>query len=483
MFSPSAVTLAITALLLLTAVFFIFLLSLNAICELTLRGLQLYCALCRGFDVRSTAKAIRTGERECFVSVHVATHNEPPELVIATLASLARSRYSRFEVIILDNNTHDPKLWQPVARAAAQLGKRFRFVHLDGVKDAKAGALNEALRRSDPRTTQVAVVDADYQVTPDFLGEAIGALLGSGVDYVQFPQAYRGVSPHAIGVERELGDYFTSFAMDAGRTTSMLPTGTLSMFDVRALRAIGGWSGSSITEDAEIGVRLQAAGYRGIWVGCESGQGLLPLDFRGLRMQRARWAAGNFQVLRRVLAGSPLPLSRTEWMKLVVQLTAWLSLWSLPALALAAGIVPRLPFASLISGIAAITICGSAALTALRMALVGRDGCADPAYVPALATKLSLTWTSATAWFPALLGSPLVFKRTPKFISRSELPAEAGLALVSFGYALLAVLYGARLQPLELLACGLLASVWPCAAVVDRNLKASALLNPELELA
>lgn len=64
------------------------------------------------------------------VSLHVPTHNEPPELVIETLDALARLDYPNFEVIVVDNNTADEKLWRPVEEHCRKLGRRFRFFHL-----------------------------------------------------------------------------------------------------------------------------------------------------------------------------------------------------------------------------------------------------------------------------------------------------------------------------------------------------------------
>src|SRR5690606_20227789 len=48
------------------------------------------------------------------VSIHVPTHNEPPEMVIQTLEALARLDYPNFEVLIIDNNTVSAELWRPV---------------------------------------------------------------------------------------------------------------------------------------------------------------------------------------------------------------------------------------------------------------------------------------------------------------------------------------------------------------------------------
>ena len=53
------------------------------------------------------------------VSIHLPTHNEPPEMVIQTLNALARLDYPNFEVIILDNNTKDASLWKPMRKPLA----------------------------------------------------------------------------------------------------------------------------------------------------------------------------------------------------------------------------------------------------------------------------------------------------------------------------------------------------------------------------
>src|SRR5437773_2780437 len=46
-----------------------------------------------------------------FVSLHVPAHNEPPEMVIQTLTSLLRIEYPRYEVVVIDDNTDDERLW------------------------------------------------------------------------------------------------------------------------------------------------------------------------------------------------------------------------------------------------------------------------------------------------------------------------------------------------------------------------------------
>ena len=76
------------------------------------------------------------------VTIQVPTHCEPPQIVIETLDKLAKVDYPNLEVMVIDNNTSDPKLWRPVEEHCRFLGPRFRFLHVENLKGAKAGALN-----------------------------------------------------------------------------------------------------------------------------------------------------------------------------------------------------------------------------------------------------------------------------------------------------------------------------------------------------
>src|SRR3546814_13361167 len=100
-------------------------------------------------------------DRQPFVSIHLACYNEPPEMVIVTLDSLAALDYQNYEVLVIDNNTKDPAVWQPVQAYCEKLGKRFRFFHLAPWPGYKAGALNFGLQATAPEADVVEVIDAD----------------------------------------------------------------------------------------------------------------------------------------------------------------------------------------------------------------------------------------------------------------------------------------------------------------------------------
>lgn len=398
------------------------------------------------------------------VSVHIATYDEPPTMVIATLDALAALDYPSFDVLVIDNNTPDVAVWQPVEAHVKMLGPRFRFLHRDGVVGAKAGALNIALdaTRSDAR--YVAVVDADYQVTPDFLTLAVAEAEGSGADFVQFPQAYRGVG-RAQAVERELRAYFQRFPIAANAAGAPLLTGTLSLIDRRALAAAGGWPTATITEDAELGVRLWSLGLNGRYVDRVVGHGLLPVDLAGLRVQRQRWVAGNVQTLVDMLRQRRW--GRRGVAAVVAQLTAWPNFVAVPVVALAwlalAG--DDMPMASFVALIASVTLFGTLVVLASRAIAMS-----EPRL---LLVKSALLWTSSVAWWPALFVRALRFRRTPKtrqIVARGPMVDTFGSALALVVAVALAVQGWSIAAALTALcAAGLVTG-----PIVDRSLRSAA---------
>jgi cellulose synthase/poly-beta-1,6-N-acetylglucosamine synthase-like glycosyltransferase len=364
-----------------------------------------------------------------FVSIHLAVHDEPAEIVIATLEALRNLHYPQFEVVVIDNNTPSPATWRPV-RDYCRSDPRLRFYHFSGVKGAKAGALNIALRLMDPAADYVAVVDADYQVIPAFLDIAVETCQSSGSDFVQFPQAYRGTD-HASAIDRELSDYFAVFSSRASNVGAMLPTGTLSLIRTAVLRAVGGWPTSSITEDAEIGMRMWRMGATGRYVDRVVGRGMLPLDLHGLRRQRYRWAAGNARTLiHHLRAGVRTWPEHGRW-AVIAQLTAWIGFGAAPLLSLLAAFAIQPAAAAAgpvwrwVEALAAINLL--AVLLALVVTAFARG---RPETLP---VKLALFWTSSFAWLPQLWHSATPFLRTPKGGARasSSLSLETTLSVIA----------------------------------------------------
>lgn len=243
------------------------------------------------------------------VSVHVPICNEPVQLVLDTLHSLAAMDYGDFEVVVVDNNTRDANLWRPIQAACGALGERFRFEHRENLAGFKAGALNLALSCTNPRARVIAVIDADYQVEAAWLRDLVSYFSDPRTDIVQAPQNYR--DGHCSTFKTLCADEYSGF-FEIGMTVrdrrnAIIQHGTMTLVRRAALHRVGGWSEWSITEDAELGLRVLANGGLARFVPVGYGRGLTPDNFLDYKRQRFRWVLGAVHILRahsRLLIGN-----------------------------------------------------------------------------------------------------------------------------------------------------------------------------------
>ncbi|HVJ62287.1 MAG TPA: glycosyltransferase family 2 protein [Tahibacter sp.] len=239
-------------------------------------------------------------ERQPFVSIHLACCNEPPEMVILTLDSLAALDYENFEVLVIDNNTKNEAVWKPVEEHCAKLGPRFRFFHLSPWPGFKAGALNFGLKETDPRAEVIAAVDADYAVRADWLKALTGYFHDPKVAVVQCPQAHRDWEHNSFRrmTNWEYDGFFRIGMHHRNERNAIIQHGTMTMVRRDALENTGSWSEWTICEDAELGLRLMQEGMDLVYVDEVMGRGLTPADFTAYKSQRYRWAFGAMQILK-----------------------------------------------------------------------------------------------------------------------------------------------------------------------------------------
>jgi cellulose synthase/poly-beta-1,6-N-acetylglucosamine synthase-like glycosyltransferase len=254
---------------------------------------------------RALAKPCKPGAPVPWVSVHLACCNEPPDMVLAGIRSLQALDWPHLEIVVVDNNSSDPNCWRPVQAYVEQQrsagDQRLHFIHLPQWPGFKAGALNEALRHTHPQAQWVAVVDADYVVSPNWLQRLGGWLCETDVAVVQSPQAHRdgGRSRLARMMNWEYEGFFRLGMHHRHERNAIVQHGTMSLIRRQALLAAGGWDTQCVCEDTELGLRLLQAGWRKVYVDEVMGTGLVPQSFAAYQRQRERWARGGIQILRR----------------------------------------------------------------------------------------------------------------------------------------------------------------------------------------
>jgi exo-beta-1,3-glucanase (GH17 family)/cellulose synthase/poly-beta-1,6-N-acetylglucosamine synthase-like glycosyltransferase len=234
------------------------------------------------------------------VSLHLPICNEPPEMVAQTLNALAQLDYPEFEVLVIDNNTMDPKIWEPVAEQCARLGSRFRFFHLGKFPGYKAGALNFGLRQTAPDAKVIGVLDSDYIVSPDWLRCMVPNFARPEVGFVQSPQDYRDNDGGFFKrlMFWEYAGFFKLGMITRNERNAIIQHGTMTLVRRTALEGVNGWAEWTICEDAQLGLSLFRHGWEAVYSERSFGRGVMPDDFAAFRKQRFRWAYGAMQIVR-----------------------------------------------------------------------------------------------------------------------------------------------------------------------------------------
>ncbi|WP_323097483.1 glycosyltransferase family 2 protein [Intrasporangium sp. YIM S08009] len=376
-----------------------------------------------------TTAVVATRADVPFVSIHVPAHHEPPDMLLETLRSLADLDYPAYEVLVIDENTEDDALVAPVAAFCAEHPEVFRFHRLLDWPGDKAGALNYALTVTDPRALVVGVVDADYQVDADWLRQTVGAFDDPQVAFVQSPQDYRDWE--GSGYLRRLyfsyGYFFSLSQPSRDERGAAVFGGTMGLLRLKALRDVGGWDERCVTEDAELSLRLLAAGFSGHHLDRSYGHGIMPLTFEALKSQRFRWCFGGMQILRRhwrtLMPWSRTPMDRSQRLAYVVGGLQWfgdlLSLVfaavvvvSLFDVAVGSGLVVQRLSGLVLVAVPAVILFGMLRAVAVVKVVTQRATWRDA--LGAFVTWLSLGWVVSLAVVRGLTAPAGVSLRTPK---------------------------------------------------------------------
>ena len=250
------------------------------------------------------------------VAVLVPTCGEPVEVVLRCLRGIRALDYPKVQVWLLDDADRDELSALCARMGIGYLARRDR-------QHAKAGNLNRALRHV--KADLIAVFDADVVPLSPFLRRTVGLFLDPSVGFVQTPQTYMGADPlmRNLRLERWLladeESFYRWVEPSRQRLGAVVCAGTSFVVRRAALEAVGGFDTGTTSEDLATGIRLVAAGYRGLYVGEKLSAGMAPLTIGAMATQRCRWASGTLQVLR--TGANPLtipglkPLQRLAYME------------------------------------------------------------------------------------------------------------------------------------------------------------------------
>ena len=277
---------------------------------------MLFLSLFTVADPIERPKAPRIAEEDApTVDVFVPSYNESIEIVAPTLAAAKRLRYpeGKLNIFLLDDGATEEKLQSDdpaVARRAhnrreslqavcAELG--VHYLSREDNKHAKAGNLNSGLAQS--QGDLVAVFDADHAPARDFLTETVGFFAqDEKLFLVQTPHFFLNPDPiernvGAVGMPAENEMFYGLVQKGLDKWNAAFFCGSAALLRRQALEEVGGFHGSSVTEDAETALELHAHGWNSVYVDKPLIAGLQPETFESFIGQRSRWARGMAQIL------------------------------------------------------------------------------------------------------------------------------------------------------------------------------------------
>src|SRR5579864_1907553 len=365
------------------------------------------------------------------VSIHVPAYNEPAAMLIETLDALARLDYPDFEVLVIDNNTREERVWRPVEAHCRALGARFRFFHVAPLAGFKAGALNFALQHTAPEARIVAVIDSDYVVDARWLRELTPAFADSRIAIVQGPQDYRDAGQNAFKAMcyAEYRGFFHIGMITRNERNAIIQHGTMTLVRREQLDRQR-WAEWCITEDAELGLRIFEGGFDATYMPVSYGRGLMPDTFIDFKKQRFRWAYGAMQILKahaRQLFLEGGPLSPGQRYHFVAGWLPWVAdgcnlLFNLAALGWSAAMVwsPRIDPPLVMYSVLPLSLFTFKLAKLVHLYRV-RVGASVRQTLAAAIAGLALTHTIGKAAVKGLLTRSEPFFRTPKQGSTSGL--------------------------------------------------------------
>jgi cellulose synthase/poly-beta-1,6-N-acetylglucosamine synthase-like glycosyltransferase len=209
----------------------------------------------------------------------------------------------RLEIQVLDDSTDETRnIADKAVRRWAAEGLDIKYFHRADRGGYKAGALEAGLKAA--RGEFIAIFDADFIPTADFLTRLMPHFTDAGVGMVQARWGH-------INRDYSLLTRIQAILLDghfvlehggrnrAGRFFNF--NGTAGVWRRKAIDDAGGWQHDTLTEDLDLSYRAQLRGWRFVFVPELIAPAEVPVEMNAFKSQQHRWAKGSIQTCRKLL--------------------------------------------------------------------------------------------------------------------------------------------------------------------------------------
>lgn len=241
-----------------------------------------------------TVKRIRkhSNPQSRWVSILVPAYNEE-QTIGKTLNALQNSEHKRFEALVINDGSTDRTA--EIVQKYVESDNRIKLINKDN--GGKATALNLGMKMAKYKI--VVTIDGDTILQSQTIDELIKPFSDKKVDAVCGNVEVGNVCNTLTAfqaLEYITAQNFDHNALEEVNAINVVPGATGAWKRDRVLE-IGGYEDDTLTEDADMTIRLLAAGGKIVYAHNARSYTEAPQTLSALAKQRFRWSFGTFQCL------------------------------------------------------------------------------------------------------------------------------------------------------------------------------------------
>jgi cellulose synthase/poly-beta-1,6-N-acetylglucosamine synthase-like glycosyltransferase len=238
------------------------------------------------------------------VTVQLPIYNE---MYVADrlIDAVCRIDYPRelLEIQVLDDSVDETRTVaeQAVRRQVAR-GVDIVYLHRTNRTGFKAGALEAGLAVA--KGEFIAIFDADFTPTQDFLRRSMPYFADPGIALVQARWGHINQNYSLLTKIQSIlldGHFVLEHGARSRAGLFFNFNGTAGVWRRTAICDAGGWQHDTLTEDLDLSYRAQLRGWRFTFLQDLVAPAEVPVEMNAFKSQQHRWAKGSIQTCRKVL--------------------------------------------------------------------------------------------------------------------------------------------------------------------------------------
>jgi cellulose synthase/poly-beta-1,6-N-acetylglucosamine synthase-like glycosyltransferase len=207
------------------------------------------------------------------------------------------------EIQVLDDSTDETiKLVADVVKQKREEGYDIKQIRREVRSGFKAGALKEGLKTA--KGEYIAIFDADFVPSPNFLKKTLGFFTDSNVGMVQTRWEHLNEDYSMLTKVQALalnGHFVIEQTVRNKAGFFINFNGTGGIWKKSCILDSGNWHADTLTEDLDLSFRAQLKGWKFVYLRDYTTPAELPSEMNALKAQQFRWTKGAIETAKKLL--------------------------------------------------------------------------------------------------------------------------------------------------------------------------------------